>query len=174
MLRHYLQVTLNIWYPTNLTLSAADATLNSVLPVNAAPVSSSCMDTYQSTLLRLTADWSNGGVNATDQLAAADVTDLVALQSSDSNVVQVSGALAKVRCNQQGNVCSHICPFERQNSPTSWASFVPVDALHGALHTVLALCCIVCRECVLAPPPSLHPQPTPSSSHSPSAASQSA
>lgn len=94
-----LQVKLNIWYPTNLTLSAADTTLNSVLPVNAAPVSSSCMDTYQSTLLRLTADWSNGGANTTDQLPGADVTDLVAFQSSDSNVVQVSGALAKVRYN---------------------------------------------------------------------------
>jgi hypothetical protein len=57
------------------------------------------MDSYQSTLVKLTADWSNGGVNATDRLAAADVTDLVAFQSSDSNVVQVSGALAKVRCS---------------------------------------------------------------------------
>jgi hypothetical protein len=96
---HGLQVKLNIWYPTNLTLSAVDTTLNSVLPVNAAPVSSSCMDTYQSTLLKLTADWSNGGVNATDRLAAVDMTDLVAFQSSDSNVVQVAGALAKVCCS---------------------------------------------------------------------------
>jgi hypothetical protein len=89
------------------------------------------MDTYQSTLLRLTADWSNGGVNASDALAAADVTDLVAFQSSDSNVVQVSEALAKVRCSQQG-IMLLTCVHSRKQ-------------LHCVCAYLSGVCCVRCE-----------------------------
>lgn len=115
------QVKLNVWYPANLTLSAADTTLNSVLPVNAAPTSVSCMDMYQSTPLTLTADWSNGGPAADDKLAAADVTDLVAFRSNDSNVVQVSGTMAKVRSDALHHL-QHV-----HLSPTAQSADIPTS-----------------------------------------------
>eukprot|EP00775_Hariotina_reticulata_P010661 gene10661-10820_t len=91
------QVKLNIWTPSNLSLTAADDTLNSVMPINvdAGRISPSCMDMYQATPLTLTADWSNGGTNAGDKLTGADVTRLAIFQSNDTNVAQVSGAVVK-------------------------------------------------------------------------------
>eukprot|EP00879_Flechtneria_rotunda_P000373 GHRR01000465.1.p1 GENE.GHRR01000465.1~~GHRR01000465.1.p1 ORF type:complete len:1109 (+),score=342.16 GHRR01000465.1:4020-7346(+) len=89
------QVSVRVWIPSNYKLTAADLTLNSVLPINAAPTSTSCIDAYQSTQLTLTADWTNGGNGVADMLAAADVTHLAKFKSSNSNVAQVSGARVK-------------------------------------------------------------------------------
>lgn len=91
-----LQVSLNVWYPSNLALSAADTTLNSVLPINAAPSTPSC-SAFQSTALQLTASWSNGGSGPADTLVGTDVTGLASFSSNDTNVAQVVGAMVKVR-----------------------------------------------------------------------------
>lgn len=90
-----LQVALDVWYPASLALTAADTTLNSVLPINAAPSTPVCAS-YQSTPLRLTATFSNGGTAATDTIVGADVTSLATFASNDTNVAQVFGAMAKV------------------------------------------------------------------------------
>jgi hypothetical protein len=86
---------LDIWHPTNLALAAADTTLNSVLPVNAAPSTPACAS-YQSTALRLTATFSNGGTTPSDTIAGADVTSWATFASNDTNVAQVVGAMVKV------------------------------------------------------------------------------
>lgn len=93
---HPVQVTLGVWYPSNLTLTAADDTLNSVLPINAAPSTPSCAS-YQSTALRLTATFSNGAAGPANALVDADVTSLVTFSSNDTNVAQVFGSMVKVR-----------------------------------------------------------------------------
>lgn len=100
-----VQVTLDVWYPSNLTLTAADATLNSVLPINAAPSNPSC-SAFQSTELRLTASWTNGGTNPEDMLAATDVTGLAMFLSNDTNVAQVFGSMVKVGCTHSISLLS--------------------------------------------------------------------
>jgi hypothetical protein len=93
-----LQVLLDIWHPTNLALTAADATLNSVLPINAAPSAPACAS-YQFTALRLTATFSNSGTAPSDTIAVADVTSWATFASNDTNVAQVFGAMVKVSVN---------------------------------------------------------------------------
>lgn len=90
-----VQVTLDVWYPSNLALTAADDTLNSVLPINAAPSTPSCAS-YQSTALRLTATFSNGAAGPANTLVDADVTSLVTFSSNDTNVAHVFGSMVKV------------------------------------------------------------------------------
>lgn len=90
-----LQVLLDVWHPNNLALAAADTTLNSVLPINAAPSTPVCAS-YQSTALRLTATFSNGGTAPLDTIAGADVTSWATFASNDTNVAQVFGAMVKV------------------------------------------------------------------------------
>lgn len=96
------QVSLDVWCPTSLALTADDTTLNSVLPINAAPASPSCA-AFQATALRLSATWSNGGSQAGDSLAGADVTALASFASNDTSVAQVSGSMVKV------GVCDCVC-----------------------------------------------------------------
>lgn len=91
-----LQVALDIWHASNLALAAADSVLNSVLPLNVAPSTPTCA-AYQSTSLRLTAMFSNGGTGPGDTIADADVTSLATFSSNDTNVAQVLGSLVKVR-----------------------------------------------------------------------------
>jgi hypothetical protein len=89
------QARINVWYPSNVSMSIDDAVLNSVLPINAAPPSSGCLDGFQSARLSATADWSDGA----SVLHNADVTALLSYVSSDPNVAQVvQGAIVKARC----------------------------------------------------------------------------
>lgn len=89
-------MTLDVFYPSGLVLAAADPVLNSVLPLNAAPSTPNCA-AYQSTTLRLTARFSNGGTGPGDTIVDADVTSLATFSSNDTNVAQVLGSLVKVR-----------------------------------------------------------------------------
>ncbi|GBF99606.1 hypothetical protein Rsub_12070 [Raphidocelis subcapitata] len=86
---------LSVWQPFNVAVEAGDPTLNSVLPINAAPIAPGCTDHYQSTRLRARADWSNGGGGPADSIAAADVTPLSTFTANDSTVVLVLGAAAR-------------------------------------------------------------------------------
>jgi hypothetical protein len=88
-------VTLDVWYPSNLALSAADTTLNSVMPINAAASTPACTS-YQSTGLSLTVTFSNGGPAPSDTLVGADVTAFATFVSNDTNVAQVLGSMVKV------------------------------------------------------------------------------
>lgn len=104
-------MSVNVWAPANLSLSADDATLNSVLPINAdaSQLSASCIDGFQATQLRLRADWTNGGAAAGDVLAGADVTALASFASSNSSVAQVSGSIVKVRARLLRCAAAHSC-----------------------------------------------------------------
>jgi hypothetical protein len=88
-------VALSVWQPSSVRVQADDAVLNSVLPLNVAPVAAGCFDRYQATRLRARADWANGGSGAGDAVAAADVTGLVTFASNDSAVVLVVGAAVR-------------------------------------------------------------------------------
>lgn len=94
--RHlWLQVALDVWYPSDLALSAADTTLNSVMPINAAASTPACTS-YQSTALSLTATFTNGGAAPSNTLLGADVTSFATFVSNDTNVAQVLGSMVKV------------------------------------------------------------------------------
>ncbi len=87
----YSTVTVSVWQPARVAFEVDDPTLNSVLPLNAAPTSAGCTDRYQATRLRATADWINGGGGAGDIVAATDVTALATFVSNDSSVALVLG-----------------------------------------------------------------------------------
>lgn len=133
---------MNIWYPVSLVLSAADTTLNKVLPINAAEPSSSCLDLYQSTPLTATADWSNGGNAADDAWLAVDVTDLLTYRSSDTAVAMVqTGALVKVGDWHSNQSCSLCCsPVFRKVKGDS----VYKDPMYCLLHVDAAGQILVC------------------------------
>jgi hypothetical protein len=94
------QVLMDVWYPAGLALAAADATLNSVLPLNAAPTSPACAS-FQSTPLQLSANWTNGGPGPGDTLLQADVTGMVTFNSNDTAVAQVYGSVVKASASAQ-------------------------------------------------------------------------
>lgn len=85
-------VVFSIWQPSNVAVVAEDPVLNSVMPLNAAPLPAGCSDRYQATRLKATADWSNGGAAAGDTIRQADVTALAAFVSNSSGVAFVLGA----------------------------------------------------------------------------------
>ncbi|KAI8463288.1 MAG: hypothetical protein J3K34DRAFT_496093 [Monoraphidium minutum] len=87
--------TLSVWQPSNATVETEDATLNSVLPLNAAAPSAGCADRYQATRLRARADWSNGGAAPGDTITGADITALAGFVSNNSAVVAVQGSTAR-------------------------------------------------------------------------------
>ena len=88
----YANVTLSVWQPVHAVVEAEDAVLNSVLPLNAAPLAPGCTDHYQVSRLRAYADWTNGGQAASDTIASADITTLASFVGNDSNVALVTGS----------------------------------------------------------------------------------
>lgn len=91
----FATAVISVWQPSRVVVQAEDPVLNSVLPLNAAPPSAGCTDSYQSSRLRAWVDWSNGGDAATDALASSDITALVSFASNDSSVALVFGATVK-------------------------------------------------------------------------------
>ena len=92
------QVSISVWFPSSLELLAEDPTLNKVLPSNVAAAPPGCSyERYQTSALRLTATWSNGGNSPGDVLTGADVTDLASFTSRNPARVQVVGASVRVR-----------------------------------------------------------------------------
>jgi hypothetical protein len=91
----YATTLLSVWQPTRAAVEAEDPTLNSVLPLNAAPLAAGCTDSYQATRLHAWADWSNGGSAPGDTITGADITGLAAFTSNDSSVALVLGAVAR-------------------------------------------------------------------------------
>lgn len=91
----YATAVLGVWQPARVVVDADDATLNSVLPLNAAPLAPGCAERYQAARLRARADWTNGGGAAGDAVLAADATAFATFASNDSGVVAALAGAAR-------------------------------------------------------------------------------
>ena len=91
---HRAAVELSLYQPVNATVEAEDPLLNSVLPLNAAPLPPGCSERYQSTRLRAAADWWDGSDDEDGLVTGADVTAFAAFSSNNTAVVQPQGPVA--------------------------------------------------------------------------------